>query len=395
MYFAFNKLYAIICKKKSKKFDYSYDLLGNELSSLSCSCKIQLIENNTLYTFRISDLIKIINQSLSYNYEFHLQPMEIKNPFTNQEFSLSNLYHIYFTIKEGLMKTPILFHYLFLCNFSVQNFCLEYNYEIREYLYNNYMKQLTNDEIHSKILKMMKNTKDFFSNIVIHDEFPKEVLVDAFRKFLDIYIQTIYTSNNEKHLWLKIFFVKKAILFNHNNKAFGRVYTKTENKIEHIDNKFVETKIKKKCTITKFVPFEDLDIKCMSNKSVRNRMNRYNDYDFDNIFTDLHSDNESVFSDDSDLFDDDDELNMELVQEIHGLREIDFIEEHTDPIESIISTTIIAEQNNVPGVVVSGIRENHDPESVAFGSYGIVEESIVSRAIVLNVIDNIIDKIET
>ena len=134
MYFGFNKLYAVICKKKAIKFEYAYDMCGNELSSLTDRCKINVIENNTIYTFRISDLIKIINDSLSCNDHFHITPKHIKNPFTNEPFTFSTLYHIYFTIKKSDFQIPILFQYFYVNNFDKHRYSMEYNYEILEYI---------------------------------------------------------------------------------------------------------------------------------------------------------------------------------------------------------------------------------------------------------------------
>jgi len=48
---------------------------------------MNLIINNRLYTFNLSDLIKIINNSLTFNYNFFSDAKPIKNPYDNSLLS--------------------------------------------------------------------------------------------------------------------------------------------------------------------------------------------------------------------------------------------------------------------------------------------------------------------
>lgn len=48
--------------KKAIKFDYNRDLFGNKLELYPDYQKIDFFQNNTIYTFRITDLINIISE---------------------------------------------------------------------------------------------------------------------------------------------------------------------------------------------------------------------------------------------------------------------------------------------------------------------------------------------
>ena len=102
------KHYRALCKfayiykyKKFKHFDFNTDLLYNDLKTLNKNIKIELIENNIIYTFRLSDLNNLIYKSLTHNSQLITESQNIKNPFTNIGFSICNLYNIYFAFKRS------------------------------------------------------------------------------------------------------------------------------------------------------------------------------------------------------------------------------------------------------------------------------------------------------
>ena len=53
---------------------------------------LQLKENNYIYLFTISEINKIIYNSLTYSYDFIIDCQDIKNPYTNLPFSLKNFH---------------------------------------------------------------------------------------------------------------------------------------------------------------------------------------------------------------------------------------------------------------------------------------------------------------
>ena len=112
-----------ICLDKTKKYlDEPQDLQFNLLSETPTKHKLDIIHSGIKYQFSIFDLIRIINTSLSYEYNFFTDPKKVKNPWNNNPFSVATLYNIYFFISKTNIKMPILFERFFQTNFSLDMF---------------------------------------------------------------------------------------------------------------------------------------------------------------------------------------------------------------------------------------------------------------------------------
>ena len=109
-------LFARIIKlKKAKIYDVDTDLYRNKLCLLSPNIITKIYDDNnrTIYNFRISDLISIINNSLSNSSEFFAEPLKIKNPYTNLPFTVAQLYTVYFVLNNLRILCLIYFIYFF------------------------------------------------------------------------------------------------------------------------------------------------------------------------------------------------------------------------------------------------------------------------------------------
>ena len=102
------------------------DLCMNPLEEFKDKHKLTLVENKTIYNFRLTDLLNIIKRALS-NYDdiCIVNPLPVKNPYTNLEFSKSNLYNIFFKTTESGLLLPVLFYKFFLSEFDIAQFTME------------------------------------------------------------------------------------------------------------------------------------------------------------------------------------------------------------------------------------------------------------------------------
>lgn len=303
IYLALNKFYHIVSRTKIKTYDYPYDLRGNSLCDLPSSCKIEIVEGTTQYIFRISDLFKIINDCLTYHEYFHLAPREIKNPFTNKSFSISNLYNMYNRFKESAYTIPLLFQYFYLSNFEINKFIREYNYEITEWITSHTHQHMTKPVLIEKIKHMLKRTKRIFSNIFLSIDFPVSSLIDALYPFLKLYTSMLATRNSQKYYFCRREFIRKAYAFNKENKLFGRQIVKCHNNyLFNQDTYKYECKKSKSIVFqTEFVPFESLD----KNKHV---ISSEQMKEFENILTHAASYDDD-YDEVPDLIDSDDDYN--------------------------------------------------------------------------------------
>ena len=113
-------------RKKFIKYEMNTDLYFTSLDKFPDTQKISIIENNTIYFFRLSDLINLWNDCLQHSEGLFPKPLKLKNPYTNIEFSKYNLYNIYFKIFDSQFQTPLLIYKYFGCEFKDCIFMQEY-----------------------------------------------------------------------------------------------------------------------------------------------------------------------------------------------------------------------------------------------------------------------------
>tara|TARA_X000000368_G_scaffold345444_1_gene284561 strand:+ start:2195 stop:3376 length:1182 start_codon:yes stop_codon:yes gene_type:complete len=112
--------------KKAIKSSVDTDLYLNKLDSFKNKYKIDILENNTAYTFRLSDLVNYWIESLKNSQGLFSKPILLKNPHTNLDISQHNLYNIYFKLLNTGFIIPTLISNFFYSNMSIKTFSYEY-----------------------------------------------------------------------------------------------------------------------------------------------------------------------------------------------------------------------------------------------------------------------------
>ena len=104
--FAFNRLIHFWKFKKAKRLPHELDLCLIPMSSYPPHQKVQIIHQETLYTFRISDIINMWKKALTNNNDLFPAPKNLKNPFTNLPFQENNMYNLYFALINSNYHIP-------------------------------------------------------------------------------------------------------------------------------------------------------------------------------------------------------------------------------------------------------------------------------------------------
>lgn len=224
LYRSFSNLSKIFKLKKANVFNNSYDLYFNNLKDLNKSIVIKLYDSNNkiLYYFRKSDLLTIIMECLLYSPDFFCEPKPIKNPYTNEIFSKSQLYNIYFSIKDSPYIVPPLFTNFFLVDFDFKLFQENNEAYIRDIALKNYLKSASRQSKINYILMMLKDNKRYLRGLVIHPEFPTNTLLAIFETYLQEYLLSKYSLNNIQRENNKFLIMEKLITFRKLNPIFGR-----------------------------------------------------------------------------------------------------------------------------------------------------------------------------
>lgn len=218
------KFFYLIKLKKVKESSFETDLCLNPLVEFNTNNKIKIFEKQTnmFYTFKFSDLSNIIENCLSYAPNFFSQPLPIKNPLTNLEFSRNNLYNIYFKMRFQAFPINNLFHLFFLSNFDVKKFKIANMCTIRDVAIKKYVESLshvTKDELIREIIEEYSSLSNYIN---IEPEFPAEVLLKHFSHLIYHYYVENYSLNpllrNTAANAISDFFKK----FKKLNPCFGR-----------------------------------------------------------------------------------------------------------------------------------------------------------------------------
>jgi len=213
-----------ICLFKTKKhLTEPMDLNFNPISELSDSYKIDIIQHKIRYQFSIFDLRRIINTSLSYEYNFFPEPTKIKNPWNNKPFTITNLYNIYFFIKNSNINMSVLFSRFFHSNFSLEHFEIYNQFIIKNYVIENcHLFDEHKKEIYIRSMIDFVNNKYMNSIITIDRHFPVKRLVEVMEKYLKQYLLAMYSYEDDLMIKHTNILIKQLKLFNKQNPSFGR-----------------------------------------------------------------------------------------------------------------------------------------------------------------------------
>ena len=250
IYWVLNK-FAFLYKYKKAKMIVKEDLYLNPID-LNAKNIICILQDNSKYLFILSDLVNIINMSLSNASYFFSEPLSCRNPYNNSPFNKSTLYNIYFKVMDYNYVIPELLHLFFLSNFNLSLFKENNEYFLRDYSINEYVKSKDTNILYKDIMVMLNTSIiGFGKRIRVDVDFPRKKLVDIMRPYLLLQLLSKYSLNPEKQFKSIHLLKKKLVRFYNYNSKFGR------KKIDLIN---VYCSIRKKITIKKVIYFMDKHI---------------------------------------------------------------------------------------------------------------------------------------
>jgi hypothetical protein len=182
---------------RAKQFDVECDLESTSLLDFPRSETIELLEDGTRYRFRITDLIRVIDSAvLSLDDEMFANPLPIRNPYTNIQFSIANLYNIYFHIHASRRTVPLIIRLLFTQEFDVEHMVERYEATVRDLAIRSYTANMTS-EMKLFYIEGMLDTynTDPIMWIRIDKRFPDIQRIRTFEPFLEKYLLSVFGFN--------------------------------------------------------------------------------------------------------------------------------------------------------------------------------------------------------
>ena len=224
---SFSRLIHIYKLKASAKIDMD---LNMKPINIHCKNSIILRENCSNFMFTLTDLLNIINTSLSNCSHFFICSKFPKNPYTNIPFSISNMYNIYYKLKQSDLPFSCLFHQFYKSHFDIETFKIHNEILIREEAFNQFIKfGLALDQ--EKKIRFMLKSNQFTKSWSIDKDFPQEQLIDIFKPLLKLYLDVEYGSKDCEKYYLhkKKLSVYLTKMYDF-NKLFGRKIISVKNR---------------------------------------------------------------------------------------------------------------------------------------------------------------------
>ena len=185
--------------KKSVLYNCNSDLYLNDLDSFKDKHKITILENNTRYRFRLSNIINYWTESLTNSNGLFTKPIDLKNPYTNLKISTHNLYNIYFKLLNTGFDLPLSIKAFFVYNMDIEDFSFKYYPMLKEKAIETFIEK--NGMIHEKweqILNMLYEYRKIIKYLTFMDNIHYGVKIKAcriFKKALNNYLLFKFSCN--------------------------------------------------------------------------------------------------------------------------------------------------------------------------------------------------------
>ncbi len=154
-----NTIARIFKFKKSVKYDINTDLHLNSLDILPSNEKIMLLENNTLYNFKLRDLISCWKLALLNSQGLFPKPLKVKNPYTNLHIKTHNLYNIYFNCLNMYVNLPLCITIFFKCNMNIGKYQSHYYTTLKEVAIINFIRNNNYYELFEQVLNLLHDNR--------------------------------------------------------------------------------------------------------------------------------------------------------------------------------------------------------------------------------------------
>ena len=185
--------------KKARVYQKTEDLVGNPLSSLNGHLKITLLQENTKYIFRISDLLNIWMKALTYTNTMTPQPKIPRNPYIGLDFKKHHLYQIYFHLRFNTsFDIPIYLSNFFNKECNIAPFRKEMYTLLRDDAIASHLTDSSISVLYFDILNMINGNQQLFKHRKIREDLHRAnriKVVKLLKPLLALYLPGILSCN--------------------------------------------------------------------------------------------------------------------------------------------------------------------------------------------------------
>ena len=212
-------------KRYYKQASISTTIEFDSLSEIQEDRKISIVEDNTIYTFSIYDIIKIINKSLTFHIDLFSDPIKVKNPWTNNELTYTTLVNIYHHIlfHSSITNMPLLLRRFYMANFDLANFERNNEYLIKDTIIKSVHHQDDTEIIkYINMMIMNYNKNNPCLKIKFDKMFPVKEKIEIMLPYLKYYVQFKYSNDEKTRQYNKLRYLHNLSNFVKSNHLTGR-----------------------------------------------------------------------------------------------------------------------------------------------------------------------------
>ena len=185
------------------------------------SATFQLIQENGIYLFTFNNLVRIILEAITHQSEMFVEPLPIKNPYTNTIFSKTELFNIYFAMRLRNIRIHELVEKFFRCEFNIYEFRRIHETELRDIAIEQHAKTASYSDLLQDIDDMLRN-HNMTKRIKICSGFPLSKLVDTMRPLLKLHLLEHYSFSSMTRKYAKARLHLDLNRFAEQNPLYGR-----------------------------------------------------------------------------------------------------------------------------------------------------------------------------
>ena len=210
--------------KYTKNSSVTTDLCLNSLDNYPQHLKINIIQKNRVYTFRLSDMIQLWYKSLTKSVTFSPFPEIPRNPYTNIKFNKSVFVNTYLKVKKTNFTVPIILEYFWQSSMDIHKFELDAYTILKEYSVSNYINDSCNEVLFYDVINMLSSIGEYINYRTIHDDLhdKKAFVVKNMKVYLKYFLFSQESCNKFKKRMFKRMTIKGLQKFFHKNPTFGR-----------------------------------------------------------------------------------------------------------------------------------------------------------------------------
>lgn len=170
------------------------DLFLNDID-VAAPTTFALLQQNHLYYFTLQNLTHMIKDAMLYGHLFFAEPRMVKNPYNNLPLTKSDMYNIYFAVREQYVRVPEILDRLFAVEFDVYLFKRKNYPWLRNQAIARSLRESSASTIRQVVEQMFHDYGVHSNNPVnIDPGYPIKQLMEEMVHYLELYYRVQYSS---------------------------------------------------------------------------------------------------------------------------------------------------------------------------------------------------------